>query len=130
WLRSAVGRRYLDCILHNNRRRTFSELRALRYPPASNVGCQHPQTPTRNPPPGILESPALPPGSGALTIPYKLFVSGKSGVGKTALVAMLAGVCILPTHYETRGTEVTTVFWPAKPVTSIVPVMFQLNFWD
>ncbi|NXP73031.1 CPLN2 protein, partial [Ramphastos sulfuratus] len=102
WLRSAVGRRYLDCILHNNRRRTFS----------------------------ILESPALPSGSGALTIPYKLFVSGKSGVGKTALVAMLAGVCILPTHYETRGTEVTTVYWPAKPVTSIVPVMFQLNFWD
>ncbi|NXG53112.1 CPLN2 protein, partial [Psilopogon haemacephalus] len=79
---------------------------------------------------GILESPALPPGSGSLTISYKLFVSGKSGVGKTALVAMLAGGCVLPMHYETRGTEVTSVFWPAKPVTSTVPVMFQLNFWD
>ncbi|NXX44746.1 CPLN2 protein, partial [Tricholaema leucomelas] len=102
WLRSSVGRRYLDCILHNNRRRTFS----------------------------ILDSPALPPSSRTITVRYKLFVSGKSGVGKTALVAMLAGVSLLPTHYETRGTEVTTVYWPAKPVTSIVPVMFQLNFWD
>ncbi|NXN15388.1 CPLN2 protein, partial [Indicator maculatus] len=102
WLSTLAGRRYLNCILHKKRRRTFT----------------------------ILESPVLPPSSYAATIPYKLFVSGKSGVGKTALVAMLAGVAVPPTHYETRGTEVTTVYWPAKPLTSIDPVMFQLDFWD
>ncbi|XP_054031621.1 ciliogenesis and planar polarity effector 2 [Dryobates pubescens] len=102
WLCSPAGRRYLRCILHKNRRRTF----------------------------GVLESPALPPSSCAATIPYKLFVCGKSGVGKTALVAMLAGVRVPPTHYETRGTEVTTVYWPAKPLSSTDPVMFQLNLWD
>uniref|UniRef100_A0A8C8AWZ3 Ciliogenesis and planar polarity effector 2 n=1 Tax=Otus sunia TaxID=257818 RepID=A0A8C8AWZ3_9STRI len=63
-------------------------------------------------------------------VTYKLFVSGKSGVGKTALVAMLAGTPVSPVHHDTLGIEVTTVYWPAKPRASGRPVIFQLHFWD
>ncbi|NXL39269.1 CPLN2 protein, partial [Glaucidium brasilianum] len=79
---------------------------------------------------GLLEHPALPPNLAAPTITYKLFVSGKSGVGKTALVATLGGTPVSPIHHETLGIEVTTVYWPAKPRASGRPVIFQLHFWD
>ncbi|XP_037236776.1 ciliogenesis and planar polarity effector 2 isoform X2 [Falco rusticolus] len=102
WLLSPAGRPYRDSILHKNRRRVF----------------------------GLLERPVLPPPLAAPTVTYKLFVSGKSGVGKTALVAMLAGTPVPPTHHETLGIEATTVHWPAKPRASGRPVIFQLHFWD
>lgn len=47
----------------------------------------------------------LPPTLAAPTVTYKLFVSGKSGVGKTALVAALAGTPVPPVHHETLGTS-------------------------
>lgn len=37
------------------------------------------------------------------TVRYKVFISGKSGVGKTALAARLAGHHIPSMHYETTG---------------------------
>ncbi|NXK51360.1 CPLN2 protein, partial [Chauna torquata] len=79
---------------------------------------------------GLLEHPTLPPALAVPTAAYKLFVSGKSGVGKTALVAALAGTPVPPTHHETLGIEATTVYWPAKPRGAERPVMFQLRFWD
>ncbi|OXB64412.1 hypothetical protein ASZ78_009995 [Callipepla squamata] len=124
WLLSPPGRPYLASILHKNQRRVF----------------------------GLLERPALPPALSVPTLTYKLFVSGRSAVGKTALVATLAGTPVPPTHRETlgtegtprgwgvlggtvgavgcRGIEVSTLFWPAIPLGSERPVLFQLQFWD
>ncbi|XP_021273222.1 REM2- and Rab-like small GTPase 1 [Numida meleagris] len=102
WLLSPPGRPYLASILHKNQRRVF----------------------------GLLERPALPPALSVPTVTYKLFVAGRSGVGKTALVAALAGTPVPPAHRETLGIEVTTLFWPAVPLGSQRPVLFQLRFWD
>ncbi|XP_071623399.1 LOW QUALITY PROTEIN: ciliogenesis and planar polarity effector 2 [Heliangelus exortis] len=102
WLLSPPARPYLDSILHKNQRRVF----------------------------GLLERPVLPPPLVAPIVTYKLFVSGKSGVGKTALVATLAGTPVPPAHHETLGIEATTVYWPAKVRATGRPVIFQLHFWD
>ena len=53
--------------------------------------------------PGLLERPVLPPPVAIDTASYKIFVSGKSGVGKTALVAKLAGLEVPVVHHETAG---------------------------
>lgn len=45
----------------------------------------------------------LPPSVAMDTASYKIFVSGKSGVGKTALVAKLAGLEVPVVHHETPG---------------------------
>ncbi|XP_072773498.1 ciliogenesis and planar polarity effector 2 isoform X2 [Taeniopygia guttata] len=102
WLLSPAGRPYLDSIVHKNQRRAF----------------------------GLLERPALPPALAVPTVTYKLFLAGRSGVGKTALVAWLGGTPAPPAHHETLGIEVTTLFWPAKPCDSGRPVLFQLHLWD
>ncbi|NXG72301.1 CPLN2 protein, partial [Baryphthengus martii] len=102
WLFSPAGRPYLDSIFHKTQRKAF----------------------------GLLERPVLPPTLAAPIVTYKLFVSGKSGVGKTALVAALAGTPVPPAHHETLGIEATTVYWPAKIQASGRPVIFELQFWD
>ena len=48
----------------------------------------------------------LPPAVAIDTACYKIFVSGKSGVGKTALVAKLAGLEVPVVHHETIGESV------------------------
>lgn len=45
----------------------------------------------------------MPPHVAVDTVHYKIFLSGKSGVGKTALAARLAGLNIPNMHYETTG---------------------------
>lgn len=55
--------------------------------------------------PGLLESPAMPPHLAVDTVHYKVFMCGRSGVGKTALAARLAGVTIPNMHYETKGSS-------------------------
>ncbi|KAM5270281.1 ciliogenesis and planar polarity effector 2 isoform 2-T2 [Hipposideros larvatus] len=102
WHESAEGKEYLACILRKNRRRVF----------------------------GLLERPVLPPPLAIDTASYKIFVSGKSGVGKTALVAKLAGLEVPMVHHETTGIQTTVVFWPAKLQTSDRVVMFRFEFWD
>nr|XP_035922915.1 ciliogenesis and planar polarity effector 2 isoform X3 [Halichoerus grypus] len=102
WHESAEGKEYLACILRKNRRRVF----------------------------GLLERPVLPPPVAIDTASYKIFVSGKSGVGKTALVAKLAGLEVPVVHHETTGIQTTVVFWPAKLQASDRVVMFRFEFWD
>ncbi|KAM6312805.1 ciliogenesis and planar polarity effector 2 isoform 1-T1 [Podargus strigoides] len=125
WLLSPAGRPYLDSIFQKNQRRVF----------------------------GLLDRPMLPPALAAPTVSYKLFLTGKSGVGKTALVATLAGTRVSPVHHETLGTswgrgtsppvspgvnrcvcppgiESTTIYWPAKVQAIGRPVIFRLDFWD
>lgn len=46
----------------------------------------------------------MPPHLSVDTVHYKIFMCGKSGVGKTALAARLAGINIPSMHYETKGT--------------------------
>ncbi|NXE01019.1 CPLN2 protein, partial [Chaetorhynchus papuensis] len=112
WLLSPAGRPYLDSILHKNQRRAFA----------------------------LLERPALPPALAVPTVTYKLFLAGRSGVGKTALVAWLGGPRVRPggdagspgvtVPPVPAGIEATTLFWPAKPRASGRPVLFQLQLWD
>lgn len=47
----------------------------------------------------------MPPLLAVDTVHYKIFICGKSGVGKTALAARLAGINIPNMHYETKGTS-------------------------
>ncbi|RLV89736.1 hypothetical protein DV515_00014721 [Chloebia gouldiae] len=98
-------------------------------PRAPQPGSQPPGV-TLSPSPGLLERPALPPALAVPTVTYKLFLAGRSGVGKTALVAWLGGTPAPPAHHETLGIEATTLFWPAKPRGSGRPVLFQLHLWD
>ncbi|XP_077007277.1 ciliogenesis and planar polarity effector 2 [Tamandua tetradactyla] len=102
WHKSAEGKEYVACLLRKNRRRVF----------------------------GLLERPVLPPPVTIDTASYKIFVSGKSGVGKTALVAKLAGLEVPAVHHETTGIQTTVVFWPAKLQASNRVVMFRFEFWD
>ncbi|XP_051692523.2 ciliogenesis and planar polarity effector 2 isoform X2 [Oryctolagus cuniculus] len=73
WHESPEGKEFLACVLRRSRRRLF----------------------------GLLERPVLPPSVAIDTASYKVFVSGKSGVGKTALVAKLAGLEVPTAHHET-----------------------------
>ncbi|XP_035317593.1 ciliogenesis and planar polarity effector 2 isoform X1 [Cricetulus griseus] len=102
WHETVEGKEYLACILRKSRRREF----------------------------GLLERPVLPPSVAIDTANYKIFVSGKSGVGKTALVAKLAGLEVPVVHHETTGIQTTVVFWPAKLRASDRVVMFRFEFWD
>lgn len=52
---------------------------------------------------GLLESPVMPPHAAVDTVNYKIFISGKTGVGKTSLAARLAGRNIPNVHCETTG---------------------------
>lgn len=45
----------------------------------------------------------MPPHEAVDTVHYKVFISGKSGVGKTSLAARLAGLKLPNLHYETTG---------------------------
>ncbi|XP_020484697.1 ciliogenesis and planar polarity effector 2 [Labrus bergylta] len=79
---------------------------------------------------GLLESPVMPPHVAVDTVHYKIFISGKSGVGKTALAARLAGLNIPNMHYETTGIETTVVYWPVKLKDSGRVLFFRLQLWD
>ncbi|KAK7916534.1 hypothetical protein WMY93_012295 [Mugilogobius chulae] len=102
---------------------------------------------------GLLESPMMSPIAAVDTVQYKIFLSGKSGVGKTSVVARLAGVNIPSMHYETigkilsisvslkakilysnlvfcLGIETTIVYWPVKIKDSGRVLFFRLQLWD
>ncbi|XP_068172142.1 ciliogenesis and planar polarity effector 2 [Antennarius striatus] len=102
WHRHKDSREYFSRILHKMRRKNF----------------------------GLLESPVMPPHLAVDTVHYKIFISGKSGVGKTALAARLAGLNIPNTHYETTGIETSVVYWPVKLRESGRVLFFRLQLWD
>ncbi|XP_012677994.2 ciliogenesis and planar polarity effector 2 [Clupea harengus] len=79
---------------------------------------------------GLLEAPAMPPQIHVDTVRYKIFLAGKSGVGKTALAARLGGSDIPNMHYETTGIETTAVFWPVKLKENGRVLFFKYLFWD
>ncbi|XP_063072536.1 ciliogenesis and planar polarity effector 2 [Engraulis encrasicolus] len=79
---------------------------------------------------GLLEAPAIPPQIHVNTVRYKVFLAGKSGVGKTSLAARLGGSDIPAMHYETTGIETTAVFWPVKLRENGQVILFKFHFWD
>ncbi|XP_033763665.1 ciliogenesis and planar polarity effector 2-like isoform X1 [Pecten maximus] len=79
---------------------------------------------------GLLERPMVPLHISISEVRYKVFLLGKSGVGKTSTLAKLSG-CLIPTvHSETQGIQTTTVFWPGKILQQNKAFMFQIQFWD
>ncbi|ESO85193.1 hypothetical protein LOTGIDRAFT_130892 [Lottia gigantea] len=77
---------------------------------------------------GILEKPSFP--STIEEISYKLFIVGKSSVGKTSTVCKLTGYPIPTLHSETPGVQVSTVYWPARITGLNRIIMFKLQLWD
>lgn len=75
---------------------------------------------------GILERPSLPTSIEEVT--YKIFMIGRSGVGKTSVVGKLAGTLESNNYTETNGIRKTNVFWPVKIWDKVV--LFKLQFWD
>uniref|UniRef100_UPI0037E76A29 ciliogenesis and planar polarity effector 2 n=1 Tax=Semicossyphus pulcher TaxID=241346 RepID=UPI0037E76A29 len=102
WHRCKDSKEYFSKILHKKRRKHF----------------------------GLLESPVMPPHVSVDTVHYKIFISGKSGVGKSALAARLAGLNTPNMHYETTGIETTVVYWPVKLRESGRVLFFRLQLWD
>ncbi|XP_066521828.1 ciliogenesis and planar polarity effector 2 isoform X2 [Hoplias malabaricus] len=102
WHRNPESREYFSKILHKKKRRKF----------------------------GLLEAPVMPPNLKADIVRYKVFISGKSGVGKTTLAARLAGHNIPNMHYETTGMETSVVFWPVKMRESGRVLFFHFQLWD
>ncbi|XP_067422322.1 ciliogenesis and planar polarity effector 2 [Emydura macquarii macquarii] len=102
WHKSPEGKEYLATILRKNKRKFF----------------------------GLIERPVLPPQMATDIASYKIFVSGKSGMGKTAMVAKLAGLEVPSVHHETTGIQTTTVYWPAKLRDSGRALIFRFHFWD
>ncbi|XP_041378274.1 ciliogenesis and planar polarity effector 2-like [Gigantopelta aegis] len=104
WFRTEEGREILGCLLYRNgqKRRTF----------------------------GLLERPTFPPSLTPEDVKYKIFVVGKSGVGKTSTVAKLSGNEIPAVHSETPGIQTSTMFWPAKISQLNKIVLFEIKLWD
>ncbi|MEQ2209088.1 Cilioproteinsis and planar polarity effector 2 [Xenoophorus captivus] len=102
WHRCKESKEYFNKIMHKKKRKNF----------------------------GLLESPVMPPHAAVDTVHYKIFISGKSGVGKTALTARLAGLNFPNVHHETTGIQTTVVYWPAKLIENGRVLFFRLQLWD
>ncbi|GAB6019822.1 rheb-like protein [Chamberlinius hualienensis] len=76
---------------------------------------------------GLLERPML--NVEAEEVVFKVFLSGKSGVGKSDTVSLLTGLELPSTYSETEGIAVMQTYWPAKLLTSKI-ILFRLEFWD
>lgn len=79
---------------------------------------------------GLLERPTFEPQINLDEFEYKLFISGKSGVGKTSSVAKLSANKIPAVHSETPGIQTSTVYWPAHIKTIDKVILFKLQIWD
>lgn len=102
WHRCSDSKDFFSRILHKKRRRHF----------------------------GLLEAPVMAPSVVVDTANYRVFLSGKSGVGKTALAARLAGLSIPKLHYETTGIETTVIYWPVKLKESGRALFIRLQLLD
>lgn len=58
--------------------------------------------------PGLLDRPVLAPPWNLGEFEYKIFISGRSGVGKTSIAARLSANEVPRTHGETPGSHIST----------------------
>lgn len=79
---------------------------------------------------GLLERPVFSNQLNVETVSYKLFVSGKAGVGKSSTIAKLTGHTVPMSHVETPGIVTSVAYWPGKLVETNQVVLFKLHFWD
>ena len=75
---------------------------------------------------GILDRPSLP--SNVEEVSYKIFITGRAGIGKTSTVTRLSGIKCNSTYMETSGIRKSNIFWPVKIWDKII--LFKLQFWD
>ena len=75
---------------------------------------------------GLLDRPSLP--TSIEEVSYKLHITGRSCVGKTATVARLSGIKYPSIYVETAGIRKSNIFWPVKIWDKII--LFKLQFWD
>ena len=78
----------------------------------------------------LLEHPVFAPSDTMEEFEYKIFISGKSGVGKTSMAAKLSANTVPVSHSETAGICTYTLYWPALIVDTEQVVMFKLVLWD
>ena len=78
----------------------------------------------------LLERPVHAPVDNMDVFEYKLFISGRSGVGKTSMACKLSANEIPGLHSETAGISTYTVFWPGQIKDTEKVVMFKLTLYD
>lgn len=78
----------------------------------------------------FLERPTFDPQTNISDFEYKLFISGRSGVGKTSTVAKLSANPVPTVHSETPGIQTSIVYWPAYVKTIDKTILFKLQIWD
>lgn len=76
---------------------------------------------------GLLEQPSLPPS--IPTLPFKVFLVGRAGTGKTCTASWLAGLPGWSYQLgESPGVRTSHVYWPARVGGKLV--LFRLHLWD
>ncbi|KAJ9596900.1 hypothetical protein L9F63_012081 [Diploptera punctata] len=75
---------------------------------------------------GILDRPSLP--SSIEEVSYKVFITGRAGIGKTSTVTRLSGIKCSSAYVETAGIRKSNIFWPVKIWDKII--LFKLQMWD
>jgi len=78
----------------------------------------------------LLEKPIHMPTVSPDVFEYKIFLSGKSGVGKSSMAATLSANDVSFEYHETLGIQKSTVYWPAKIVEVGKVLLFKLHLWD
>lgn len=104
WMSSSEGRQILICLQHR------SGLKLRQF--------------------GLLENPYLPSHLSVDEECYKIFLVGKSGVGKTSTVARLTGAEVPQSHNETPGLQISHLYWPGRIKSSNRTVLFKLLLFD
>ena len=102
WIKTPSAKEYIDSLFHHNKRRQF----------------------------GLIERPSLAPNKSLNIVKYKIFVCGKTNVGKSALISRLAGCKASEPGSENAGITTTMIYWPVRLNSTGQIMFFQLSFWD
>ncbi|XP_064384018.1 ciliogenesis and planar polarity effector 2-like isoform X2 [Halichondria panicea] len=103
WQKTSEARGLINALLGRNKRKSF----------------------------GLLEKPQFEQGGKMYPVLFRrLFLVGKSGVGKTSTVHKLMGRDIPCVHEETLGIQTTALYWPVMLEADQRTVIVKLELWD